>query len=231
MKLSCLLLLALCAWRGPLMAGSIDWGTAAFDALYNADGGPLDGTFRFELGTFAGDFTPSPSNTTAWASQWKGIEEATFNAPSQYAAENSILTTSGPNLIWQRDAEGDESGPLSNPNVFAPGEAVYLWVYNSKNISSTAQWALVTGRGATPNTDWVLNAGMGAALAPTVEWRLLYANTAIQGGVNGVLGGGVVRASPGSFSLQTALLSPIPEPSISLLLALGWTLGFRRSRR
>ena len=137
----------------------------------------------------------------------------------QHAAENSVLTTSGPYLMWERDATGDENGPLTNPNLFSPGEVVYVWVFNGKTIGSTTQWALVTGEGLTTDTDWKLSAEMGAALAETREWRLSNADFPIFGAVNNIQGAGTFRATPGSFTLQTALVSPIPEPDITLLVA------------
>lgn len=214
----------------PLLAGSIDWGTALFDELYDADSSPLTGSYRFELGTFADGFLPDDTNTSEWEFKWKLIEEATFDAPMQQAEENSILTTSGPDLKWVPDASGDENGPLTNLNLFSPGEVVYVWVFNDKTIGGTTQWALVTGEGLTTDTDWTLSAEMGAALAETREWRLSNADLPIFGAVNNIQGAGTFRASPGSFTLQTAIVSPIPEPDITLLLAAACLFSQQRRR-
>lgn len=230
MKIPSLELLGALFLPGTVMAGSIDWGTAVFDELYDAGGAGLTGSYRFELGTFGDGFVPAADNVAQWESKWKLIEEATFNAPDQYAAENSILSTSGPDLIWERDATGDETGPLTHPHLFAPGEAVYVWVFNGKSLTSTTQWALVTGQGPTVDTNWELSAALGDPLAQTRQWRLSNADTAIFGGVNDVRGAGDFDALPGSFSLQTALLSPIPEPDITMLLAAAAVLSLPRRR-
>ena len=213
-----------------VMAGSIDWGTSVSDQLYDADGAALTGSYRFELGTFRDGFVPDPTNTSQWESKWKLIEEATFNVPMQYVAENSILTSSGPDLIWERDATGDEGGPLTNLNLFAPGESVYVWAFNGKTVSSTTQWALVTGEGATTDTNWELSAALGDPLAQTRQWRLSNGNTPIFGGLNGARGAGGFNAFPGSFTLQTALLSPVPEPDITMLLAAAGVFSLHRRR-
>ena len=216
---------------GPGMAGSIDWGTSVSDKLYDADGTALTAAYQFELGTFEAGFTPDASNTALWEGKWRLIEKADFNVPLQYVAENSILTTSGPNLIWERDQTGDESAPLSNPTLFSPGEQVYVWAFSGKTINSTTQWSLATGNGATLDTDWQLTAGLGDPAATTRGWRLSNADTAVFGGLNNLQGAGDYRITPASFTLQTALvMSPIPEPSIPVLLAVGTILSLRRRR-
>ncbi len=213
-----------------VVAGSIDWGTAVSDQLYNAAGSPLTSNYRFEIGTFKDGFIPDAGNTAQWESKWKLIEEASFNAPAQYVAENSILTTSGPNLIWERDATGDESGPLTNPNIFTPTESVYFWAFDTKSLTGAAQWALITGNGSTLDTEWDLTADLGNPLAQTRQWRLSNADTAIFGGINGTRGGGVFQSLPSSFTLQTAELVPIPEPGIAVLIVLATALSFHRRR-
>ena len=218
------------ALRSLAVAGSIDWGTAVNDSLYDTDGAALSGSYHFELGTFRDGFVPDSTNTSQWESKWKLIEEAGFNAPMQYVAENSILTSSGPDLIWERDATGDETGPLMNPNIFAPGESVYFWAFNGKPVTGTTQWALATGRSLTIDTDWELSAALGDPLALTRQWRLSNADTAIFGGLNGTRGAGTFNALPGSFTLQTSLVSPIPEPDISVLLAALAVLILHRRR-
>ena len=224
------LLICWLALRGLTFAGSIDWGTAVNDSLYGAEGAALSVSYHFELGTFRDGFVPDSTNTSQWESKWKLIEEAGFNAPMQYVAENSILTSSGPDLIWERDATGDETAPLTNPNIFAPGEAVYFWAFSGKTITGTTQWGLASGRGLTTDTDWELSAALGDPMAQTRQWRLSNADAAVIGGPNGTRGGDTFNALPGSFTLQTSFVSPVPEPDISVLLAAVTILNLRRRR-
>ncbi|MES2467845.1 MAG: PEP-CTERM sorting domain-containing protein [Verrucomicrobiota bacterium] len=232
MKLHLLFIPCCLALISPGMAGSIDWGSAVADELYTAGGTAIPGTYQFELGTFETGFIPDATNTALWEGNWRLIEQADFNAPLQYVAENSILTTSGPNLIWERDQTGDESAPLSNPLLFSPGEQVYVWAFSGKTIDSTTQWALVTGNGSTQDTDWQLTAGLGDPAATTRAWRLSNADTAIFGGLNDLQGAGTFGSSPASFTLQTALvMAPIPEPGITVMLAVGVALSLCRRRR
>ena len=230
MKFLYLQVLGCLAFPALSLAGSIDWGTALSDELFDAGGQALTSSYRFELGTFRDGFVPGSTNTGEWESKWKVIEEASFNAADQYAAENSILTASGPDLIWERDATGDENGPLSNPNLFSPGEMVFVWAFNAKAIDGTTQWALVTGQGKTANSDWRLTAAMGDALAATREWRLSNADTVFFGGLNNNRGAGDYHALPASYTLQTALLSPIPEPDTIILLAAATAISLSRRR-
>lgn len=228
MKCVSLAFLTLALWASPGLAGSIDWGTAVNDSLYDASGVPLTEGYQFELGTFPSTFTPTLANVSQWAAQWKRIEPAAFNAINQYVAENSILRTSGANLVWERDATLDEDAPTGNPNVFSPGESVYMWTFNHKAIDSTAQWALVTGRGSTLHTDWELTAAMGAELAELRTWRLSNATDSVIGGLHNAQGPGTYLSNPSAFNLQTALV--VPEPGSVLLLGAAALTAWRRRR-
>lgn len=226
-----LLVIVLLGWTAMMVrspGGSIDWGTAFNDELYDAGGSPLTAAFEFEMGTFSGGFVPTLANSGAWESQWKAMETASFNAPMQYVAENSILTSNGPDLIWERDQTGDEEAALSNPHLFAPGETVYVWTFNSKTLTEATQWALVTGAGATLDTDWTLSAALGDPVATTRQWRLSNADLSIVGGLHDLRGPGSYDATPASFTLQTTLMVPIPEPGSSVLLVFAAVLSLRR---
>jgi hypothetical protein len=230
MKLSSfypLILLTASAAHG--RAGSIDWGSSVMDQIFDAQGNYLSADYSFEMGVFADNFVPSAQNLALWESKWKPIEKAAYNAPMRYVTENSILTASGSDLIWQRDAVGDEGGPLTNPNLFKPGDQVYVWAFNNKSVTVTSQWALITGDGVTNDTNWTLSLAMGDALAVTRNWRFSNADTAIVGGLNNLREPGNYSATPGTFTLQTTLIA-IPEPTSTLLLAAALSPLLRRRR-
>lgn len=228
-----LFILAGLAAMGPcgVRAGSISWGSAVADKLYDSEGSLLTSDYTFEMGTFSGGFVPTAVNLGDWAASWKLLEKADFITSPLYVTENSILSTSGPGLIWERDALNDPPTPASNPNVFLPGERVYVWAYNSKATGTAVQWALLTGTGSTSDTDWVLSAGMGDELAMTLQWRLSNANTPVYGGLNNVRGPGDYGAEPVTYSLQTAIAMAIPEPSTTGMLAAFLFLPLSRRRR
>ncbi|MDB6069053.1 MAG: hypothetical protein JWL81_224 [Verrucomicrobiales bacterium] len=212
-------------------AGSISWGSAVADKLYDSEGSPLTSDYSFEMGTFSGGFEPTAANLGDWAGSWKLLEKADFITSPLYFTENSLLATSGPGLVWERDAVNDPPTPASNPNVFFPGERVYVWAYNSKASGTPVQWALLTGTGSTSDTDWVLTADMGDELAMTLQWRLSNATTPVYGGLNNLRGPGGYSAEPATYSLQTALVVTIPEPSATGLLTAIFLLPLNRRRR
>lgn len=205
---------------GPCVAGagSISWGSAVGDSLYDSAGSPLTADYTFEMGTFAGGFEPTGANLGDWAASWKLLEKADFLTSPLYFTENSILTTTGPGLVWERDAVNDAASPTANPHVFLPGERVYIWAYNHKTGGPAMEWALLTGTGAKPDTDWVLSADMGNELAMTLQWRLSNADTPLFGGLNNLRGPGDFSAEPSAYSLQTAMALVIPEPTTAGLL-------------
>ncbi len=100
------------ALGNPGMAGNIDWGSAVADRLYPAGDTAISASYQFELGIFETGFIPNATSTALWEGKWRLIEQADFNAPLQYVAENTIFTTNGPNLIWEWDQTGDESAPF-----------------------------------------------------------------------------------------------------------------------
>ena len=217
-------------------AGTINWGSAFKDTLFNAYANPLTADFRWEMGSFAPGFTPSENNLASWEANWRLLEEGAYSQPNQYATETSVLIdnpdTGTGGFLWQRD-DFDPALPASNPNVFRTGDRMYIWVYNAKGISPSTEWALVTGitGGSSGSTNWSLPADIGSQSNPNaMDWRLSTANTVVFGGLNTVDGPGFNNQVAGPYSLQTARL--VPEPTTACM-GLGGiaALFLRRQRR
>lgn len=194
--------------------------TASVDNPNPLSSQQLDATFSFELGTFGG-FIPTYANISQWAANWKVFDAYTvgnggWDVPNQNVAGSDVLDTSGNSTSTAAD-------PL---DVFAQGERIYLWVFNSKDIVSGTEWALVTDNTLFDNgsaSPWVMPDP--ADTLGFYEVRLMDANEAVIGGVNGVRGpGGYTYANPpnvsnpnttNGFTIQTAV---VPEPGSALLV-------------
>ncbi|MFN0077148.1 MAG: PEP-CTERM sorting domain-containing protein [Prosthecobacter sp.] len=213
------------AWLcGSVRASTVFWGSQFNDLLFDSAGQPLDSSFSFEIGTFGG-FTPTYQNVDQWAANWKVFDRAFDpDANGWNAVEQFFVGTVNHNT------GGGSDSPDANPSdVFAQGEVVYLWAYNSKNIVPGSEWALVTDGAASGDLadDWIIPDP--ADTVSSFNWQLTDANSAVIGGANGVQGEGTFSANPGTFSLQTAV---VPEPgSAFLLLAAAATHVIRRARR
>jgi|JI6StandDraft_1071083.scaffolds.fasta_scaffold00569_12 hypothetical protein len=230
---SCLALFVAMAWMmsGSARASTVFWGSPFNSVLLTSNAQPLDGSFSFEMGTF-GSFVPTFQNVDLWSSNWKIIDRAFDPTP----ADPNDGDPEGWNVVDQffvgtvvHDSLGHSDSPYAGPtDVFAQGEKVYLWVFNDKaNIPGT-EWALVTNTGGTgdPAREWEVpdpNDIMGSH-----DWQLEDADTAIIGGLNDVQGDGFFFSSPGTFSLQTAV---VPEPGSALLLAASAFCFYTRRRR
>lgn len=205
-------------------ASTVFWGSNFNDNLFDSTGTALDATYSFEIGSF-GSFTPTYQNVDQWVANWKVFDRAFdpdvngWNVVDQFFVATVDHTLSG----------GSSSTDANPSDVFTQGEVAYLWVYNSKTIVPTSEWALVTDGISTGDTgdDWIFPDP--ANTLGSFNWNLSDANSAIVGGANGVQGEGTFSATPGVFSLQTAV---VPEPgSALLLLAAAATHFIRRVRR
>lgn len=244
------LLLAALAMSAPLAhAAGIDWGNNAFGGtadpntnlyMYNSSGGLLDNTFSFELGTWVSGFTPTAANVNLWAANWKVLSTAYAPGANGWAS----LDPSDPNVndpnqnpeYFSKSLTFNTNGTVQGggSSIFTTNEQAYVWVYNSKSITSTTEWALVTdiSLGATPDDVWHVP-DPSQSLGFPVLWNLSSADTAVFGEVNGVIGAGNQTVDPGPNSLQTFnVVSPVPEPgSAALLLLAGAALHTRRRSR
>ncbi|MDZ4405379.1 PEP-CTERM sorting domain-containing protein [Prosthecobacter sp.] len=214
------LVLAL-AWMHGAHASTIFWGSQFNDLLFDSNGQPLDTSYSFEIGSF-GSFVPTYQNVDQWEANWKVFDRAFDpDANGWNAAEQFFVGTVNHNLA------GGSDSPDANPaDVFAQDEVAYLWVYNSKSIVPSSEWALVTDGSNTAN---IWRFPDPADDSGSYNWDLITADTPIIGGVNDMQGDGTFSVNPGTFSLQTAV---VPEPgSAFLLFAAAAAHLTRRARR
>lgn len=213
------------AWNQGAQASTVFWGSNFNDNLFDSSGNALDATYSFEIGTFTGGFTPTYQNVDQWQANWHVIDRA-FDPDSNgwNSTEQFFVGTVGFNT------DGTSDSPDANPgDVFAQGDTVYLWAYNSKTIVPSSEWALVTDGTIVGNSGdpWIIPDP--ADTSGSYVWNLSDASLAIVGGANGVQGPGAYSTTPGVFSLQTAV---VPEPgSAFLLLAAAAAHLTRRARR
>lgn len=219
------IVLAMACLHGGASASTIFWGSEFNDLLFDSNGQALDTTYSFEIGTF-GAFVPTYANIDQWAANWKVFDRAFDpDANGWNAVDQFFVGTVDHNSL------GGSDSPDANPaDVFIQGERIYLWAYNSKDIVPTSEWALVTDAVLAGNVanQWVIPDPADPP-GTSYELRLLDADTAIVGGVNNVQGDGEFNATPGTFSLQTAV---VPEPGSALLLfAAAFSFATRRATR
>lgn len=233
-RLSALLSAALLlAGALPVQARTVSWSSAVFDELYNSQGAYLDSTFSFEIGMFINGFNPTAGNTSDWSANWIVFDrafydtnlgdptEAGWNVGTRYFAGSAVHQTNG-----------TSNSPDATPGgVFPQNAQAYLWVYNSKDITFTSEWALVTDLSPVGNTgDSWLYPNPADQISPTLTWSLADADTAIFGAVGSgsSTGAGNVSSQPSNYSLQTY---QVPEPgSVMLVASAGLLLMLRRSR-
>jgi hypothetical protein len=217
MKKLITLVFALIAVSAP--ARTISWRSGIGDTLVDSGGLSLTDAFIFELGAFDAGFTPDATNYGEWESRWHAFGQATYEPllgngwepGAQYFTKDT--TVLGGQL-------SSESPPLAS-YAFTAGMQAFLWVYDSKTVAPTSEWALVGG------STWNFPSSDLLNLTPVV-WELNSADRTIWGGANDIRGDGLYTALPGSFDLQTAA---VPEPAGLILLGLaGWGFGLRRRR-
>ena len=223
---SCLLLAA-----GSIQGSTIFWGTPqnsdlldpAFAHLHlvNSQGVLLDGSYSFELGTFAPGFTPDATNLDQWELNWiifdKAVAGNGWNPGNQEVAGTVDHTpTSG------------SSSPSATPaGVYPQGAPAYLWVYNTKNMIVSPEWALLQDVDNGSNIYEAWEFPDPADTGGSFDWQVRDVDTPIFGGVNGVRGAGDFAVAPAQFAVQTAA---VPEPGSALLMGLGSLLVLRRRR-
>ncbi len=163
-------------------ASTVFWGSAFNDTLFDSNGQPLTSDYSFEIGSF-GAFTPTYQNVDQWAANWKVFDRAFDAMPLDLDDPDS----EGWNSVEQffagtvnHDFGGYSNSPDANPaDVFTQGEKAYLWVYNSKLIVPSSEWALV---GDSRNLSNTWRFPDPADELGSYNWDLATADQAITGG-------------------------------------------------
>ncbi|MFN7565439.1 MAG: PEP-CTERM sorting domain-containing protein [Prosthecobacter sp.] len=200
-------------------ARTISWRSGIGDDLLNSSGFSLDDSFTFELGAFEAGFTPDATNYGEWSTRWRAFGQATFEPLLGNGWEPGLQYFTKDTTVLGGQLSS-ESPPLAS-YAFTAGTQAFLWVYDSKTVAPTSEWALVGG------TTWTFPASDLLNLTPVV-WELNSADRVVWGGANDLRGDGLYTALPGSFDLQTAA---VPEPAGLVLLGLAGWVGLRRRRR
>lgn len=194
----------------------------------------LDTYFSFEIGTFTPGFVPTFHNTNQWEANWMVFDRAFDPTPADpndgdpegWNTTDNFFVGAAEHLI----SGGSDSAHASSGAVFGQGTVAYLWVYNSKSIVPSSEWALVTDSALTGDTgnDWIFpdpNDPPGTSY----EWKLADADLAIVGAVNGNRGEGSFTVDPGTYQIQTHVV-PEPGSAILAMLALfGWAVRRQRN--
>jgi hypothetical protein len=224
------LLLLLTAWLLPSLAQArtISWSNVVGDDLFNSQGVTLDASFTFEMGIFINGFVPTATNLNDWNSNWLVFDAAIANDGWNVNAQ--FFSSSAEQL-----SSGESSSGFASPGIFPANAQAYLWVYNSKGVLDSSEWALVSDFSPTGNIEgtdrWIFPAPPTAqSVNLNLTWNLGDAETAIFGAVQSGAsqGGGSVSNQPGVFSLQTY---QVPEPGSALLIGAAGVLILMRRRR
>jgi len=222
---SLLLLPTVIALATPASAVQINWGNQVDSDLRDSFGNPLDGTFAIQLGFFDKvldeQFVPTAVNAADWSSHWKVFDQAAFNPSSGYFSSSALLRADGSSSSLFADT--DEGLDFSNQDA-------YIWIHNTETLGTNTEWFLA--RSSTTSV-WHIPDKVADCCdhrAP-LEWSFsdLQSGTTPVFGKQGIIPGSGVYTTTGTHTLQTFTF--VPEPSSSLLLALGGVAVVFRRRR
>ena len=197
-----------------IQAQTLNWGNEVFGDLSDSNGGSLDNTFVFELGSFFNGFVPTASNIDLWLSNWQVFDRAAYNPDIEYFTSTVYVMN-----------DVTSSNPTASTFSFA-GLDAYIWVRNDDNPVEGTEWLL------TRADSWKFPAvGGDCCDTSVVEWSvsdLDPADMPVWGRQGDVTGSGEFT-STGTTGLQTFTF--VPEPSSALLAAIaGGVAVFRRRR-
>jgi hypothetical protein len=191
-------------------ARGISWFSAVGDIFLMADGTTkMDSTMTFELGGFSSGFTPSLANLSLWQSNWIVFDIAVdgdgWNPDPDFSNYGGLGT-----------AVAAASGFITSSDTgatFGIGQQAYVWTYNSKTISPTSEWALIT------NAAWTYPVA-STSIPDPLEWGLGHdGTTALVGGTS----------TDGGTFVSTLQTQAVPEPGSALLiLVAGVMIRLRR---
>lgn len=226
-----LLLLVLLFFTTEARSQTFNWGSAVYSDLVDSKGNVLDDTYIFELGSFAGGFTPGMDNVMEWKDNWQAFDRADYNGietPTDDGIYGYFTSTAS-----MTDSGLSDSAHMTPSAISFEGMDAYVWIRNSPDPSLTTEWMLAR------NSAWVFpTADPGCCDNGTpIEWSssdLTASDTPVWGTQGGIVGNGITTSSGGPYTMQTATFDNsmlVPEPSVFLLNVLAATVfAFRRRR-
>jgi len=138
-------------------AQTILWSSPPNATNQVSSGQPMHAGFRFELGVFAGTFTPSAGNLSQWSTNWRPIQRVQYNSDSKrYAGEYT---------------------PANNASPFTIGKTVYIWGFSGNGAANewilfrASSWLFPDANPIGPPSlnDWVANASGVTAIIGTIQ--------------------------------------------------------------
>ena len=221
-------------------AGTVQWGgTISSTSNFESDGDNLEndiGDVLFELGIFQPGFVPDRGNIADWAANWQPLPgtgvDALYNGNDPGGSSFFGADSTDPVIV------GTGAGEANNTD-FPIGSQVYIWGYNSQDLTQNPEWFLVTGENGTGSSDtnWEIPTDQGGNAAFTFIWDINNASTAVVGRIDDTTGStpGIsvfptLEADDIQFEIVPDPSLIVPEPSSILLSFLGLGLCLRRSR-
>lgn len=119
-----LIALALSAVRAGAQE-SVFWNSDANAVNLTSDDRPMDGGFRFQLGVFTGNFTPTAGNAASWSAYWKAADHRTYQNASKRFAGDLVAA--------------------SNAAPFTAGRHAYIWGF--RGDAASGEWILFRAPG------------------------------------------------------------------------------------
>jgi hypothetical protein len=109
-----LIFLALILGLSTASAASLHWFSALDQLNFDADNGPMDKGFRFELGVFRDGFEPTAANRGQWSAHWVSAQREIYNEGNRWYSgflvvdENEVPFHAGAEA-WVWGFSGDAS--------------------------------------------------------------------------------------------------------------------------
>ncbi|MFT4637759.1 MAG: hypothetical protein ACI8T1_001069 [Verrucomicrobiales bacterium] len=146
---------------------TVAYGSTVGAVNLKSDGSRMDESFSFQLGTFAGGFIPTASNTDLWLENWRALDSAVYNT-------QPVGGIFPPDLLI--NAFADSVLLEDNSPPFDIGGKIYIWGYDQRAVPGAAEWILVTD----PDWSWP----DGSLVLPAVGYSVGNADIAVIGTIN-----------------------------------------------
>lgn len=217
---------ALIALASPAFAIQINWGSELDSDFRDSFGNSLDDAYAIQLGYFekvlGEQFVPTSANAAEWSSHWKVFDQAAFDPSTGYFTSSVTL-----------NADGSSSSDYADNDLglnFLNQDA-YIWIHNSETPAPDTEWFL--GR----SSEWrTPESTSDCCDTRVISWSVSdfeSSDVPVYGKQGDVTGSGS-HTNDGPYTIQTFTFdtpSLVPEPSSSLLLALGGVALVLRRRR